>query len=162
MLSLLEQHLNALRKLPQTADTCGLIHTDVHFSNFFVHDAGITIFDFDDCAYNWFVFDLMIPIYYAMSGIPSSDMARREELATELFIHLIEGYQKENHLESMWFDQMATLLQFRDLQLYIWLVKNGWSLEDNRFAQFVCENIEQRRACVELDFRELYRSIVDA
>ena len=34
-------------------------------SNFFVDEAGqITLFDFDDCAHNWFINDVAIVLFY--------------------------------------------------------------------------------------------------
>ncbi|MGD8979423.1 MAG: phosphotransferase, partial [candidate division WOR-3 bacterium] len=51
--------------LPKTKDTYGLIHCDLNPTNFFYNDGEITIFDFDDCCYNYFLHDIsgVIPLY---------------------------------------------------------------------------------------------------
>ena len=45
---------------PKIADSYGLIHNDFNDGNFTVdYDNGdITVFDFDDCCYFWFMYDL--------------------------------------------------------------------------------------------------------
>jgi amicoumacin kinase len=52
-----------LRALPQTAETYGLIHGDFGETNYRYQDARLNIFDFDDCSYHWFAYDLAISIY---------------------------------------------------------------------------------------------------
>ena len=44
-----------LETLPKDRDSYGLIHQDAHGGNFFVHQGQITLFDFDDCVYSWFI-----------------------------------------------------------------------------------------------------------
>ena len=56
------------RTLPQDDVNYGLIHFDVHAGNFFVDGAGtLTLFDFDDCHYNWFANDIAIVLFYMQS-----------------------------------------------------------------------------------------------
>jgi len=48
-----------------TVESYGLVHCDVNPTNFYVNDGQITLFDFDDCAYNWFINDIAValPMY---------------------------------------------------------------------------------------------------
>jgi Ser/Thr protein kinase RdoA (MazF antagonist) len=54
-----EKVVNYLNSLPQELGSFGLIHGDLHLGNFFVDVTGnkITLFDFDDCVYGWFMMD---------------------------------------------------------------------------------------------------------
>ena len=53
-----------LDSLPKDDDCYGLIHADIHQGNFFVDENdNITIFDFDDCHYHWFAYDLAVPLF---------------------------------------------------------------------------------------------------
>ncbi|HSM26060.1 MAG TPA: phosphotransferase, partial [Anaerolineaceae bacterium] len=52
--------LQQFDQFPATKDNYGLIHSDVNPTNFHVLDGKITLFDFDDCAYNWFINDLAV------------------------------------------------------------------------------------------------------
>ena len=56
-----ERLITRLRALPMSPDSYGLIHVDFHHWNFFVHQGKITLFDFDDCQYSWFVDDISMP-----------------------------------------------------------------------------------------------------
>lgn len=49
------QTLNAM---PKSTESYGLIHADLHFWNFAVSPGGLTVFDFDNSEYNWFMADL--------------------------------------------------------------------------------------------------------
>ncbi len=55
-----DQLIAELRGLPKDQDCYGLIHNDFNDGNFTVdYDNGdITVYDFDDCCYFWFVYDL--------------------------------------------------------------------------------------------------------
>jgi Ser/Thr protein kinase RdoA (MazF antagonist) len=122
-LAALEECVAWLRALPQEPDSYGLIHTDVHQANFHLHEGTITVFDFDDCTYHWFVFDLAIPLYYSLLRVPRDEVSKREQLAQELFTHLMEGYEEEHHLGPFWIRQIPGFLRFRDLQLYVFCFK---------------------------------------
>lgn len=60
--------LEYAEKLPQSKDSYGLIHTDVHAGNFFVDDGKITVFDLDDSSYQWFASDIAIPCTTRFGG----------------------------------------------------------------------------------------------
>ncbi len=51
--------------LPKDKSSYGLIHQDAHQNNFFMDtDGKLTLFDFDDCVYSWFVNDIAIVLFY--------------------------------------------------------------------------------------------------
>src|SRR5660397_237830 len=49
--------LDALADAPRTAETWGLIHADLRPSNIMIADDTLTVIDFDDCGYSWFLYD---------------------------------------------------------------------------------------------------------
>ena len=65
--------MDTVRTLPRGRDSYGLIHTDAHAGNFFVEDGRISIFDFDDCAYNWFASDIAITLFYSTVNMRDED-----------------------------------------------------------------------------------------
>ena len=96
--------IDTVRTLPRGRDSYGLIHTDAHAGNFFVEDGKISIFDFDDCAYNWFASDIAITLFY--STVNMRDEAKKLEF-TEMFMEkFLEGYHGENYLEPYWFSKI--------------------------------------------------------
>ncbi len=111
--------LGYLKNLPMTIDDYGLIHTDVHSGNFFVDEGKITVFDFDDCSYQWFISDIAIALYYTIWW-RCSDYSKEDKKAfADYFLDaFMEGYISENKLEDFWVDEMPYFLKLRDLTLY--------------------------------------------
>lgn len=52
-----------LRELPKDENSFGLIHGDFGSTNHRCQDDRLTVFDFDDCCYHWFAYDLAVVIY---------------------------------------------------------------------------------------------------
>ncbi|OQY33837.1 MAG: hypothetical protein B6I38_03100 [Anaerolineaceae bacterium 4572_5.1] len=79
--------------LPKDRAGYGLIHQDAHGGNFFIKDGAITLFDFDDCMYGWFIYDIAMVLFYAALG--KEDMAA----FTKTFMgDFLQGYAQENML----------------------------------------------------------------
>ena len=145
-----------LRSFPVDEDSYGLIHSDVHHGNFVVNDGGgICIFDFDDCHYGWFGFDISIPLFYALrdEAIDPNDAgyARR-------FMHrFMTGYSQENRLDAAWIKRIPDFMKFREIDLYSVIVVegaeeiNGWC---RRYMKDRRHRIEHDIPVIDLDFSE--------
>ncbi|QLG40320.1 MULTISPECIES: phosphotransferase [unclassified Paenibacillus] len=72
-----------------------MTHTDFHQSNFYLHNGDIYLFDFDDCGYTYFVNDIGITLYYALS-YPFKEFENKTEYYKLFFRHFMKGYLKEN------------------------------------------------------------------
>jgi Ser/Thr protein kinase RdoA (MazF antagonist) len=103
--------------LPQDRDSYGLIHVDVHGGNFFVDEEGqITLFDFDDCQYAWFVYDIAMALFYAISHdcVSEEDVAWAERFLREFLL----GYRRENSIANAWMKGIPHFLKLREIDLY--------------------------------------------
>lgn len=108
-----------LDNLPKTKDSYGLIHTDVHSHNFFVHEGEITVFDFDDASYQWFISDIVIALYYSIWQWEEKKSHEEKKAFAEMLLKaLLEGYREENHLEEFWLEQIPYFLRLRDITIY--------------------------------------------
>jgi amicoumacin kinase len=58
-----DQLMNWLCSYPKGRDSFGLIHGDFGPTNYRCKDGELTLFDFDDCCYHWFAYDIAITIY---------------------------------------------------------------------------------------------------
>ncbi len=107
-----------LEALPQAAESYGLIHADLHFGNFFIEPQSgrITIIDFDDCCYGWYVMDLAMLLFDVLVLYPGAD---RQEFAGRFLRSLLRGYREEKALERFWLAQMPRLLKLLELGVYI-------------------------------------------
>ncbi len=104
-----------LRALPKDADSYGLIHQDAHTGNLFVDEAGnITLFDFDDCVYGWFMYDIAMVLFYAAPFDPSTAPG----FAREFMPHFMRGYRRENKLDDAWLQELPYFLKLREIELY--------------------------------------------
>ncbi len=106
-----------LRTYPTGRDEYGLIHTDAHAGNFFVHDGRITLFDFDDSAYIWFISDIAIVIFY-MVMYPLEGMSR-EDYGRHILKYFMPGYNEENRLDDIWMKRLPEFLKLREFELYL-------------------------------------------
>ena len=114
---ILFQLLEWQQGLEQPADAYGLVHADLHHGNFFVHDSTITAFDFDDCCYHWFAYDLAVPWFYLRSEYRSSGVEFSEERLFDIFL---TGYAQHHTLRSAWMKRIETFIAYRTALLYYW------------------------------------------
>jgi Ser/Thr protein kinase RdoA (MazF antagonist) len=103
-----------LQTLPRDAKSYGMIHFDAHRGNLFVDDEGqITLFDFDDCHYNWYANDVAIVLFYMVVNIEDPATVAREFMP-----HFLQGYRRENRLDARWLQEIPHFLKLREIDLY--------------------------------------------
>jgi Ser/Thr protein kinase RdoA (MazF antagonist) len=104
--------------LPRTA-SYGLIHQDAHQNNFFMDSDGrLTLFDFDDCAYSWFINDIAIVLFYISMDAADLGFATVEAFTQEFMTHFLRGYRQAYSLDEDWLNEIPNFLKLRELELY--------------------------------------------
>jgi len=99
-----------LSSRPSTAENYGMIHGDLNTSNCREQKGRVIVFDFDDCCYHWFAFDLAVAMW---AGRELSDSLRASYLQC-----LLAAYSTENSLagdsceEIGWFVRLATIYRY--------------------------------------------------
>ncbi len=140
----LEKYLaitSEIGKLPKTEQNYGLIHVDFHGGNFFVDDAGhITLFDFDDCQFAWFAYDLAMALFYVVPH----DCHKDEDLekAQAFLQHLVDAYRQENPLDAQALATIPLFLKLREVDLYIAIHR---SLDVNNLDPWCASFMKNRR-----------------
>ena len=117
-----------LHTLPRDRENYGLIHGDLNDMNIFVHEQGITVFDFDDSVYHWFVYDIAVILVDTIPWLPHENM-ERNKLGRLFWEHFMRGYSSENTLATEWLEKIPTFMKFREIQNYIFCLKK-WDLEN--------------------------------
>ena len=109
--------------LPKDRESYGLIHQDAHGGNFYVNQGEITLFDFDDCVYSWFIYDIAMVLFYAA-------MFKEDVSAyTASFMRdFLRGYAKENKLDPKWLLELPYFLKLREIDLFA-LIHFSFDLE---------------------------------
>jgi len=147
--------MTRLRSYPNDRDSYGLVHTDLHHGNFYIDDGEITIFDTDDCHYNWFAFDLAIPLFYVMrdSNVDQDDRS----FAGNFLRNFMLGYHRENKLNPVWMERIPDFMKLREYDLYTIIhsekafTANDWC---KRFMDGRQERLEKNTPVIDLDFSE--------
>jgi len=107
-----------LQNYPQSDATFGLIHGDFGETNFRCRNERLNVFDFDDCCYHWFIYDLAVTIY------PHG--WRKEGL--RLLDYLLEGYAKNMPL-NIKREEITLFCRWRLVYMFLVYAKK-WGFEN--------------------------------
>lgn len=151
--------LEHVRLLPKPADSYGLVHCDLHFGNFFVdvRKQVITLIDFDDCAYGWFVMDIAVLLFDILVLYPGTD---KEKYALNFLRNFLTGYLPEKSLSMFWLEQLPLFLKLLEINIYDRVAKfypddaGEWS---PKFMPGRKERLEDNVPYVDLDYSTLTR-----
>ena len=105
--------------VPQGPADVGLIHADLHAWNVLVDDAGrLTAIDFDDAVVGPYLYDLSIPLYYAVASRREQDPGE----VAEAFLHpYLEGFDDVAPRPAGGAEAVAALLAMRQADLAIFV-----------------------------------------
>ncbi len=143
-----DQLIAELNALPKDDDSYGLIHNDFNDGNFIVdYDNGdITVFDFDDCCYFWFMYDIACAWEGGIGRTMFRPLAERKAFMDHYMEQVMEGYNRENALCEEWLDRLPLFLRAIQMQ------------ELMHFAQYVDDPDEELQSelrykihCIEND-----------
>lgn len=94
-------------KLIQDDESFGLIHGDLHFDNCKFYRNKIQVFDFDDCGWGYYLYDLAVSLYYL----------REQDNFDTLQTSLFEGYQAVRLLPKQYEFYLEAMMAARCLHL---------------------------------------------
>ncbi len=141
------RRLEAYRALPTDGEAYGLVHFDFCDGNYHVDlDTGtITVFDFDNCVYCWYMFDLAHVWTHGVGWfrhIP--DPAKRMEGMKHYFDTVLEGYRSETDVPD---ELLAKLPLFIDMTIIEYIVDEfECSAREGGLPDE--EDIEEEAACM--------------
>jgi Ser/Thr protein kinase RdoA (MazF antagonist) len=111
--------LGKINALPKDKTSYGLIHQDAHQNNFFIDtDDTLTLFDFDECAYSWFVNDIAIVLFYISMDAGEYGFPDAASFTHEFLIHFLRGYRGAYSLSPAWLKEIPIFLTLREIELY--------------------------------------------
>jgi Ser/Thr protein kinase RdoA (MazF antagonist) len=121
-----------------------------------VDEAGhITLFDFDDCVYSWFINDIAIALFYIIA-----DAQDPTAFTWEFMTRFLKGYQQAHPLDPKWLKEIPTFLKVREIEMYAVIhrdfdvsnIDNWWC---ERFMRDRKSRIEQNVPYIDFDFESL-------
>lgn len=152
----LNELIEQINKLPRDNNSYGLIHGDMVACNYHVDGDKITIFDFDESSYCWFINDIAIQLFYeSLTWRGELDFEGSQLSAT----HFFKGYCENKALDSFWLKQIPLFVKLREIILYIAIVRSRnlndldeWSMN---FMKGRKERIENKVPFIEIDYTKL-------
>ncbi|PFD38531.1 aminoglycoside phosphotransferase [Bacillus cereus] len=145
--------MDEIKALPIEKETFGLMHGDIHPGNFHYDGKELTIFDFDDTAYNYFIHDLAMVLYYSVL-FTTWTAEEKTEFARKQLQVLRKGYEYEHRLADSWYESLPLFLRLRDIGLYGTLQKKfkGKDMSDNfrELSEQLYERIIKKEAIVNI------------
>jgi Ser/Thr protein kinase RdoA (MazF antagonist) len=124
-------------------DRFGLVHADLRLANLLVHEESVSVIDFDDCGYSWFMYDFATAVSFIEDHPDLAGMRDR----------WIEGYTSVRSLTSQDIEILPTLVMLRRLLLVSWI--GGHS--QTELAQQMGEEFTRTSA----DLAEAYLELTD-
>ncbi|MFW9961782.1 MAG: phosphotransferase enzyme family protein [Candidatus Thorarchaeota archaeon] len=118
-------------------DSYGLIHQDVHQDNLFLDRKNLTVLDFDDCVYGFFVFDIANALGFSIWEKP--DNMTNREFADFYLKHFMEGYVRENQLDESWKDDLP-----KALKLFEFIHYNAFNMDHDLAGEGSFEVIDDK------------------
>ncbi len=140
--------LAQLRALPRDKDAFGLIHGDFNDGNFTVNysNGEITVFDFDDACYFWYVYELACAWESGVGRTMFHPLADRMAFMDHYFAQVLEGYHQYNTLSDEWLERVPLFLKVVEMEEVLHYIPRIDDLE-----QDVRARLDFKIACVERD-----------
>jgi amicoumacin kinase len=104
-----------LSRLPRSRADYGLIHADLHPHNFCFDAGRITVFDFDNCEYAWFVKDIAVLLFYVARAEPPE---QRDAAAAAFLTPFLAGYRERRSCARDWLEVIPDLLSLQRAMNY--------------------------------------------
>ncbi len=109
----ISERLDRFHDLPLEGDSFGLVHFDFSDGNYHIDmDTGdLTVFDFDNCMYCWYMFDLANLWTHGVGWYQfEPDAARRMEEMKQYFDTILEGYRSETDVSEALLAQLPLFI----------------------------------------------------
>lgn len=107
--------IERLQRLPRSPEHYGLIHADLHPHNFCFDAGQLTVFDFDNCEYAWFIKDIAVLLFYVARAEPAP---RRDEAAAAFLDPFLQGYRELRPCAREWLEAIPDLLALQRAMNY--------------------------------------------
>jgi Ser/Thr protein kinase RdoA (MazF antagonist) len=95
----------------QGPERYGLVHADTRLANLLVHEGAVSVIDFDDCGFSWYLYDL---------GTSVSFFEHSPEVPA-LVDSWLTGYRRAGQLSAADEAEIWTFILFRRLLLVAWI-----------------------------------------
>ncbi|MFX0108306.1 MAG: phosphotransferase enzyme family protein [Candidatus Hodarchaeota archaeon] len=129
--------INHFKSKPVTRDSFGLIHQDVHQDNLYLDGKHLTVLDFDDCVYGFFIFDIANALGFSIWEKPEN--MSNGEFADFYLKHFMKGYERENRLDESWREDLP-----KALKLFEFIHYNAFNMDHDLAGQGTFDTLDEK------------------
>ena len=106
--------------LPKEEEAYGLIQYDFHPANFKILNGEITLYDFDDSYYFFFIYDIATCIHEIVYYYPKDE---KQNFLNHFIPALWKGYSEKHRLNRKLLEYLPDFFKWREFTIYISLVE---------------------------------------
>src|SRR6056297_1864556 len=121
--------LDNINKYQKDVSNYGLIHGDINVGNFHYNNGSITLFDFDEAQYSFYIEDIAIQLFYTVYVFGDDCIDLRYKNADEFMTFFLDGYTNESSLDKNIVEKTVNFLILREIILHIAIYKK-WDLNN--------------------------------
>ncbi|HKR05303.1 MAG TPA: phosphotransferase [Bacteroidia bacterium] len=115
-------YLSVAMQNTQHRNNFGVVHNDISRGNMLLNDGGLTLFDFEDCCYSWFVNDIAGIFYYVLLN-NKKDIKENLEYLQHFMENFWRGYKSANQLNPDEIKYIPYWMGARAIFIYAYLNK---------------------------------------
>lgn len=153
--------LAEMEALTISLEDYGIVHTDIHHLNFHVEDGDITLFDFDDCEYSWYAYDIASTLFFMAGTANYQETESGKRMLERVAVPFLRGYRRHAALPVHWFDMFPLFLRYRRLAQYKYFSNlfHGRENPHDEYLAWVKEEILNGSRYLAVDFPLLRQTV---
>lgn len=116
-----QEIIDAVKALPKSVDNFGMVHGDITLNNYYVDINNIWVFDFDDCNYNFYMYDIATAlVMWLFTSTSSPGVERRKLLYEEGMLDSFKmGYERHIQLPKEEWSHLELFMKLRFVYMNI-------------------------------------------
>lgn len=154
--------LSDMQNFAKKTNEYGLIHGDYLYSNLIYHTQSVTIIDFDDIEYNYYLYDIAVYLFYLLLGGNPASIDRQVNI--DVFVHFIKGYRFVNKETQLDFRKINTMFALRELKLFATIntqiptsMHKPWH---KAYIMRCIDNFKHDKAFIDIPYQAIYDALM--
>ncbi|MHA6531646.1 phosphotransferase enzyme family protein [Paenibacillus sp. BAC0078] len=143
--------LNTVTELDRNQESFGMVHFDYNDGNYSIdfNSGQITVYDFDNSCFCWYMFDLASLWTNGMGWIQfEPDAGKRKKFMDDYYEKALEGYRSETRIEDSILDKLPLFIQLNLIEGIV----DAFEVMQHNGEELECdEELSYRIKCLEDD-----------
>lgn len=105
--------MDELHAMPKMPETYGLCHGDFHSNNYYVEYNNVWLFDFDDCEYEFYLYDIATALLAPVLTGYKPEKSARVSLDEDVLPYFRIGYELHMNVGADFYDKLDLFIRYR-------------------------------------------------